>query len=79
MNLSIFMLRERSITRLVLCYREEEGIELQILSSDKKRETQQNENAFSVGSIEFADFNAVGVKEDVPTATSGTIGRFTLY
>lgn len=53
--------------------REEEGIELQVLSSDKKRDIQQNENNSSFGSIEFADFNSTAVKEDVQT-TSGTIG-----
>lgn len=54
------------------CCREEEGIELQVLSSDKKREEQ--ENAFSVSGIEFEDFNAVAIKEDTPQTTSGTIG-----
>lgn len=53
--------------------REEEGIELQVLSSDKKRDIQQNENNSSFGSIEFADFNSTTVKDEEQTVLS-TIG-----
>lgn len=58
--------------------REEEGIELQVLNKDK-RETQQIENNSSFGSIEFADFNASSVKEDVPAVASGTIGMLFIF
>lgn len=56
-------------------FREDEGIELQVLSSDKKRESQINENSFTIDTVEFADFNYVGMKQDTPVTTSATIGE----
>jgi hypothetical protein len=60
---------------LYLISSEDEGIELQVLSSDKKRESQVNDNSLSIDTVEFADFNSIGLKQDTPVTTSGTIGK----
>lgn len=49
--------------------REEEGIELQVLNRDTKHDVHRNDN-------NFADFNSIGMKDDLPAAKGGTIGTY---
>jgi len=65
---------QRYFVILLLFFREDEGIELQVLNRDKNNDCQSNEGAFPYEPVDFADFNASSVKDDVPTSKSGTIG-----